>query len=162
MRSTRSYIEQKFFIFIKSNLSVYPFTNCTFDVKTENSACMLHATSLSCTRLFMTPRTAAHQAPLSVGFSRQESWSGLQCPPPGNHLTQDRPLSLRSTCTDGQVLHRSCHLGSPRTLLSPRYLKTVSIFSYTFSESFPLLSFTSTSMAHFESIFIQGVSFNQG
>ena len=26
--------------------------------------------------------TVAHQAPLSVGFSRQEYWSGLPCPPP--------------------------------------------------------------------------------
>ena len=30
-----------------------------------------------------TPWTAARQAPLSMGFSRQESWSGLPCPPPG-------------------------------------------------------------------------------
>ena len=29
---------------------------------------------------FLTPWTAAHQAPLSQGFSRQESWSGLPCP----------------------------------------------------------------------------------
>ena len=28
--------------------------------------------------------TVAHQAPLSVGFSRQEDWSGLLCPPPGD------------------------------------------------------------------------------
>ena len=28
--------------------------------------------------------TIAHQAPLSMGFSRQESWSGLPCPPPGD------------------------------------------------------------------------------
>ena len=28
--------------------------------------------------------TAARQAPLSMGFSRQEYWSGLPCPPPGN------------------------------------------------------------------------------
>ena len=28
------------------------------------------------------PRTAAHQAPLSMGFSRQEYWSGLSFPPP--------------------------------------------------------------------------------
>ena len=35
-------------------------------------------------RLFGTPWTAAHQAPLSVGFSRQEYWSGLPCPPPGD------------------------------------------------------------------------------
>ena len=29
------------------------------------------------------PRTAAHQAPLSMRFSRQEYWSGLPFPPPG-------------------------------------------------------------------------------
>ena len=28
--------------------------------------------------------TVAHQAPLSMGFSRQEYWSGLPSPPPGN------------------------------------------------------------------------------
>ena len=33
--------------------------------------------------LFVTPWTVAHQAPLSMGFSRQEYWSGLPCPPPG-------------------------------------------------------------------------------
>ena len=32
----------------------------------------------------VTPRTAARQAPLSMGFSRQEDWSGLPCPPPGD------------------------------------------------------------------------------
>ena len=30
------------------------------------------------------PWTVARQPPLSVGFSRQEYWSGLPCPPPGN------------------------------------------------------------------------------
>ena len=30
------------------------------------------------------PRAAARQAPLSMGFSRQEHWSGLPCPPPGD------------------------------------------------------------------------------
>ena len=38
----------------------------------------------SCVRLFATPWTVAHQAPLSMGFSRQEYWSGLPCPPPGD------------------------------------------------------------------------------
>ena len=32
----------------------------------------------------MTPWTVAHKAPLSVGFSRQEHWSGLPWPPPGD------------------------------------------------------------------------------
>ena len=31
-----------------------------------------------------TPWTVAHQAPLSMGFSRQEYWSGLPFPPPGD------------------------------------------------------------------------------
>ena len=35
------------------------------------------AKSLSCVRLFVTPWTAAYQAPLSMGFSRQEYWSGV-------------------------------------------------------------------------------------
>ena len=42
---------------------------------------------LSCfrrVRLFVTQWTVAHQAPLSVGSSRQEYWSGLPCPPPGD------------------------------------------------------------------------------
>ena len=34
--------------------------------------------------LCATPWTVARQAPLSVGFSRQECWSGLPCPPPGD------------------------------------------------------------------------------
>ena len=34
--------------------------------------------------LFETPWTVAHQAPWSMGFSRQKYWSGLPCPPPGD------------------------------------------------------------------------------
>ena len=43
----------------------------------------VHAQSLSCVQLFVTPWTVAHQAPLSVGFPRQEYWSGLPFPSPG-------------------------------------------------------------------------------
>ena len=39
--------------------------------------------SLSHVRLFATPWTAAYQAPLSMGFSRQEYWSGVPLPSPG-------------------------------------------------------------------------------
>ena len=44
--------------------------------------------SLSCVRLFVTPRTVACQASPSMGFSRQEYWSWLPFPSPG-----DRPQS---------------------------------------------------------------------
>ena len=40
--------------------------------------------SLSRVRLFATPCTVAYQAPPSTGFSRQECWSGLPFPSPGN------------------------------------------------------------------------------
>ena len=42
--------------------------------------------SLSRVRLFVTPWTVAHQAPPSMGFSRQEYWSGLLFPSPGDLL----------------------------------------------------------------------------
>ena len=35
-------------------------------------------------QLFVTLWTVAQQAPLSMRFSRQEYWSGLLCPPPGD------------------------------------------------------------------------------
>ena len=43
---------------------------------------IVHAQSLSCVPLFVTPWTVAHQAHLPMGFPRQECWSGLPFPPP--------------------------------------------------------------------------------
>ena len=49
----------------------------------------------SCVWLFVIPWTVAHQAPLSMGFSRQEYRSGLPCPYPGDLLDPGiGPLSL--------------------------------------------------------------------
>ena len=42
----------------------------------------MYSVTQSC--LNVTPWTVAHQAPLSMGFSRQEYWSGLPFPPPGD------------------------------------------------------------------------------
>ena len=56
------------------------------------------AESLSRVWLSVTPWTVAHQAPLSVGFSRQEHWSGLPRPPPGDLPDSGiEPASLVST-----------------------------------------------------------------
>ena len=44
----------------------------------------MHAKLLSHVWLFVTPWTVACQASLSMGFSRQEYWSGSPCPPPGD------------------------------------------------------------------------------
>ena len=56
----------------------------------------------SCVQHFATPWTAAHQAPLSMGFSRQEYWSGLPCPPPGDLSDPGiEPVSLTSPSLAG-------------------------------------------------------------
>ena len=53
-------------------------------------------------QLFVTPWTVACQAPLSMGFSRQEYWSGLPCPPPGDLPDPGiEPSSLMSPASAG-------------------------------------------------------------
>ena len=59
---------------------------------------LTHAPSLSDVRLSVTPWTIALQAPLFMGFSRQEYWSGLPFPPLGDlsdpGITPMLPVSL--------------------------------------------------------------------
>ena len=58
--------------------------------------------------LFATLWTITHQAPLSMGFSRQEYWSALPCSPPGDLPDSGiEPASLRSTCIGRRVLYLS-------------------------------------------------------
>ena len=68
-------------------------------------ACMC-AQSLSCVQLFATPWTAVHQAHLSLGFSRQECWNGLPCPPPGDLPDPGIELSsvMSPALAGGQIL----------------------------------------------------------
>ena len=61
--------------------------------------------------LFATPWTVACQAPLSMGFSRQEYWSGLPFLPPGDlPYPEIEPASLTSICIGRWVLYHWCHL----------------------------------------------------
>ena len=66
---------------------IYPF----WPLDSEISSCVLQYEEVKCqslcsAQLFATPWAAAHQTPLSMGFSRQGYWSGLPFPSPG-----DRP-----------------------------------------------------------------------
>ena len=64
-------------------------------------ACVL--SRFSHVQLFETPWTIAHQAPLSLESSRQEYWSGLPCPPPGDLPHQRiKPAFLRSSELTGR------------------------------------------------------------
>ena len=58
--------------------------------------------SVSCVQLFLTLWTVAHQASPSMGFSRQEYWSGLPFPSPGD-LT-DPGIKLRSPALQADSL----------------------------------------------------------
>ena len=58
--------------------------SAAFTVPSEDALKKVKVKSLSRVRLFVTSWTVAHQAPPSVGFSRQECWSGLPFPSPGD------------------------------------------------------------------------------
>ena len=56
----------------------------------------------SCIQLFAIPWTVTCQILLSMRFSRQEYWSGLPCPPPGDHPNpQIEPASLKPPALTG-------------------------------------------------------------
>ena len=60
---------------------------------------------LSCVQLFATPWTVAYQAPPSMGFSRQEYWSGLPFPSPGDRPEPGiEPTSLGSPALQADAL----------------------------------------------------------
>ena len=63
---------------------------------------LTRATLLSHVQLLETPWTLARQAPLSMGFSRQEYWSELPCPSPGD---PPNPRISYVSCTGRQVLY---------------------------------------------------------
>ena len=56
--------------------------------------CVCVLSYFSHVQLFVTLWALAHQAPLSIGFSRQEYWSALSCPPPGIFPTEGWNPSL--------------------------------------------------------------------
>ena len=77
----------------------------------------VHAKLLQLCLTLCDPMTVACQAPLSIGFSRQQYWSGLSCPPPGN--LPDPGIELLSFMSPalGQVLCHQSHLGRPHTTI---------------------------------------------
>ena len=83
-----------------------------FDTFVFSCACM--QSHFSHVQLFATPCAVALQAPLSMGFSRQEHWSRLPFPSPGGLPNQGtEPTSLMSPAFAGGFFYHQHHLGSP-------------------------------------------------
>ena len=76
--------------------------SCPVPVGSSRTRDRTHAPCMSDS---VTPGTVAHQAPLSMGFPRQEYWSGLLCPPPGDLPKDQTPVSCIS-CIGSGVLYR--------------------------------------------------------
>ena len=77
--------------------------------------------SLSCVQLFATPWTVAYQAPLSMGFSRQEYWSGLPFPSPGdlpNPGMEPESPSLQADALTSEAFNESDQSLSPVQLFA--------------------------------------------
>ena len=64
---------------------------------------LLLLSCFSCVRLCVTPETTAHQVPLSLGFSRQEHWSGLPFPSPMHE--SEKSKGSCSVVSDSQRPH---------------------------------------------------------
>ena len=72
--------------------------------QSKPSMCIL-LSCFSCVHLYETLWTIGWQAPLSMGFSGQEYWSGLSCPPPGDLSNPEiESMSLTSPAVAGRFL----------------------------------------------------------
>ena len=96
-------IEELFIIVQK-----YKHLRCLSEAEWINKMCYIHKVkvkvkSLSRVRLFAAPWTVAYQAPPSMGFSRQEYWSGLPFPSPGE-TSQPRDQTQVSRIAGRQTL----------------------------------------------------------
>ena len=67
---------------LKLKILIKGIVTCTLPI--GKHVCVLCGQSLCHVQLFAAPWTVAHQAPLSMRFSRQEYWSGLPYSPPGD------------------------------------------------------------------------------
>ena len=83
---------------------------------------------LSHVRLFVTPCTVAHQASLSMGFPRQEYWSGLLFLIQGFFLTQGLNLHLLRLLHCRQILYHLSYQGSQPSFMKYYVFSCVQLF----------------------------------
>jgi len=100
-----------------------------YHVGNNQDGCVHAVTSVMCDSA--TLRTVAHEAPLSMGFSKQEYWSGLPCPPPGDLPNPGtEPTSLMSPALAGRFVTTSTTWETPITRIIWFYLHWHEKFLY--------------------------------
>ena len=105
----------------------YPQWTIIQSLKAVKDCYMLCVLSRSVMSDSATPQTVALQAPLSMGFSRQDDWSGLPCLPPGdlpNPGIEPRSPALQADSLPseppGQTLHATAWINLENSMLSER------------------------------------------
>ena len=86
--------------------------------------------SLSHVQLFVTPWTVAYQASPSMGFSRQEYWSGLPFPSPGD--LPNPGINPGSPALCRQMLYHLSHQGSPYSERSILFISKLVLLTWSY------------------------------
>ena len=94
-------------------------------------------------QLFETLWSVAHQAPLSMGFSRQEHWGGLPCLLQEIFLTQGLNQHVMSSALAGRFFTTSHHLGShgilgQKNISNSKNIQFISYWFYDCSKLYPV------------------------
>ena len=104
------------------------FLQALFCMAFPHPVCLCVLSCFSRVWLYVTLWTVAHQAPLSIGFSRQEYWSGLPFPPPGNLPNPGiEPTSLASLALTGRFFTTNVTWKASSPLLLVSYLFLIEI-----------------------------------
>ena len=144
-------------ILAKSKLSKFPILlhckACSFSRSVHSAhkwhktyVCVcVHMCMLSCfshVQLFATPWTVAHQAPLSMVFPRQEYWSGLPFPSPGDLPNPwIKPASLKSPALAGRFFTTRATWEGPKKHFcreKNKVIQKLKIFTYPLAVCIPM------------------------
>ena len=108
-------------------------------------------------QLFAIPQTVAHQAPLFIEFCRQEYWSELPCPPPGDLPNPGiEPVSLTQPALAGGFFTTSATWEAPKIVVLMLSHVQLFVTPWTVAHQAPL------SMGIFQARILEWVAYSRG
>ena len=117
------YLSVSLCLSLSHSFSLFPFLSCIGSallLKNSFLRSKVRVKSLSCVQLFATPWTVAYKVPPSMEFSRQEHWSGLPFPSPGD--LPDPGVEPVSPTLQADAFTCLSHQGSSSQVLKVRML----------------------------------------